>query len=141
MTAPCTTCVWPSLYLPSANLARAALWHSSTWKPRHPRMNAFQRADTALVEAMLPTMGLTVFTKAIGAADAAADDGWGDGCGGLDSQAVCSPGVWRVCARFAGLSSEWALRARRHRSYNLLYASPTASLTCECASSERSTSS
>ena len=93
-------------------------------------MNAFQRADTALVEAMLPTIGLIVFPKAIGAADAAtgADDGCGDdgcgddgcggcgdGCGGLNSQAVCSPSVWRVCARFAGLSSEWALAIRDWR--------------------------
>ena len=36
-------------------------------------MNAFQRADTALVEAMLPTMGLIVFPEATGAVDAATD--------------------------------------------------------------------
>ena len=76
-------------------------------------MNAFQRADTALVEAMLPIMGLIVFPKAIVAADAAT--GADNGCGVLNSQAVCSPGVWRVCARFAGLSSEWALAIRDWR--------------------------
>ena len=76
-------------------------------------MNAFQRADTALVEAMVPIMGLIVFPKAIVAADAAT--GADNGCGVLNSQAVCSPGVWRVCARFAGLSSEWALAIRDWR--------------------------
>ena len=80
-------------------------------------MSAFQRADTALVEAMVPIMGLIVFPKAMGAADAAtgADDGCGDGCGGLNAQAVCTPGVWWVCARLAGLSSEWALAIRDWR--------------------------
>ena len=99
------------------SLSRRPVGALFTWKPRRPRMSAFQRADTALVDAMVPIMGLILFPKAMGAADAAtgADDGCGDGCGGLNAQAVCSPGMWWVCARFAGLSSEWALAIRDWR--------------------------